>query len=113
MVKIFDCVKPWPTKVNFVDSNNVVLGYDMSQNCCENAAWKMEPSLTEAELELYTFDTSYYDTGGKDETQWARFKIVSDGMPDVYIELSNTHNGYYSHGFVFAGPTGSIQSGSL
>ena len=39
MLKVFDCVDPWPTKVNFVDSNNVMLGYDMEQNCCEVATW--------------------------------------------------------------------------
>ena len=26
-------------KINFVDKNNVVLGYDMNQDCCENANW--------------------------------------------------------------------------
>lgn len=26
-------------KINFVDENNVLLGYDMSQDCCEHADW--------------------------------------------------------------------------
>lgn len=29
----------WDSKVNFVDENNVVLGYDLSQDCCEHADW--------------------------------------------------------------------------
>lgn len=113
MLKIFDCVDPWPTKVNFVDSNNVVLGYDMNQQCCEEAEWGMEPPLTEEQLESYTFDTSFFHKGAEDDTGLAMFKLVSDGLPAVFIILCNTHNGHYSHGFEFTGPTGSIQSGSL
>ena len=30
-------------KVNFVDENNVILGYDMNQNCCEDADWFITP----------------------------------------------------------------------
>lgn len=115
MVKIFDCVDPWPTKVNFVDSNNVVLGYDMEQDCCEVAEWKMKPSRQEWQLTSYVFDTEYYDSGGKDETYWVKFRLVSsdENKPDVYITLKNTHNGFYAHGFKFAGPSGTIRSGDL
>jgi hypothetical protein len=31
-VRIIDQEKPWPDKVNFVDENNVILGYDMGQS---------------------------------------------------------------------------------
>ena len=26
-------------KINFIDENNVFVGYDLGQNCCENASW--------------------------------------------------------------------------
>lgn len=117
MIKIFDQVQPWPYKVNFVDSNNVVLGYDMNSSCCELVEWKMEPNLTEAELIDYVFDTTYFDSRiGEPEYEeggWARFKLVSAGKPDVYITLSNVQNGYYSHGFDFSQDKNIIQSGEL
>lgn len=40
-MKIFNKCREsgWGNKVNFVDNNNVVLGYDMDQCCCEHADW--------------------------------------------------------------------------
>ena len=38
-MKIFNKTGNWENKVNFVDENNVVLGYDMEQCCCEDAGW--------------------------------------------------------------------------
>lgn len=32
-------VRAWEGKVNFVDHNNVVLGFDNSQYCCECFGW--------------------------------------------------------------------------
>jgi hypothetical protein len=34
-MRIFNQVEPWTYKVNCVDENNVVLGYDLSTQCCE------------------------------------------------------------------------------
>lgn len=36
---ILDQTASYPSKVNFVDQNNVFLGYDMNQSCCEHAGW--------------------------------------------------------------------------
>lgn len=41
---IFDETRPWPNKVNFIDSNNCVLGYSMSQDCCESFGRDDEPT---------------------------------------------------------------------
>ena len=41
MLRVFDKTEGWSTKVNFVDSNNNVLGYDMSHQCCEYATWSI------------------------------------------------------------------------
>ena len=75
-MRIFDREQPWPDKVNFVDENNVCLGYELNQSCCENAGWALvatERWLTDDEmctefkesrsrvLEGYIFDKDYFD----------------------------------------------------
>ncbi|MCP4644034.1 MAG: hypothetical protein GY851_26565 [bacterium] len=111
----------WPDKVNFVDMNNVVLGFDMSQDCCENADWfiarEVTPRIVERakddpmlEVGGYVFDTDFFreiksatdDEGGDynalDSGGMVVFRIVS-GEHERYIHLYNCHNGYYAHGF--------------
>lgn len=98
-------------RTNFADKNNVVLGWDSSTNCCEDHGWFIVPYETimpgaESEyddLTPYNFDTAYFeeidaikrlDSGGM-----IRFRLVADGLPDLFLHLYNLHNGYYSHGF--------------
>lgn len=120
---IFNQTKEFPGKVNFIDSENVILGYDLYQSCCEDAFWVISKSEdgsnplfrgdeTETqliELDGYVFDPDYF----KGETQedrdhednFAIFKLVKFNKPQesLYIRLENHHNGYYSHGFKFSG----------
>lgn len=120
-MKIFNRTKTWPTKVNFVDQNNVFVGYDTEYQCCESFGWYISESpfihfkLPIADcpdeyhpgdemLESYIFDTKYFkcvdDPNSPDGTAVA-FRLVSSGKPDLYLTLYNYHNGYYSHGFQF------------
>ncbi len=53
-------------RVNFVDKNNVFVGYSLSQNCCENADYfisKQPDGCSELEedpnIEDYTFDLNF------------------------------------------------------
>jgi hypothetical protein len=117
-MKIFINNEIWNEKVNFVDENNVLLGYSMSQNCCEDADWFIDdkPWMTRTPdnrqdyqktegYDGWVFDTTYYqliedkedifDCGGM-----AIFKITKDGK-EKFIHIFNHHNGYYSHGFEF------------
>ena len=117
-MKIFELEKgKWEEKVNFVDENNVLVGYDMAQDCCENAGWFL--SLTEDneikedavdEVEGYCFDTEYFvnvdpkrEEGDRysclEDGGMVRFRLLCQGKPDVYLHLYNAHNGYYGHGF--------------
>ena len=96
-------------KINFVDENNVFLGYDMEQSCCEQADWfiadrihsdilprnKRVPDLT-----AFRFDTEFFYSSEIEGTSIAVFRIT-DGETQMFIHLHNTHNGYYSHGFNF------------
>lgn len=113
-MKIFNN-ESWSEKVNFVDENNVVVGYDMSQHCCENAGYyftgdephekqavetRDDKDPPESELAPYRFDPEWfrelsmvYDGGA------CAFRLTAPNLPDKYLVLFNSHNGYYSHGF--------------
>jgi hypothetical protein len=39
MVKVIKIKDEYNDKVNFVDSNNLFIGYDLRQHCCEYAYW--------------------------------------------------------------------------
>jgi len=134
-MKIFDN----DGKVNFVDENNVLVGFDSYQDCCESFGWFLDSTphedgeivgdlVDEKALDGYVFDTEYFVecTSGGDEGNMAIFRLVSRyadnttvwgksqaaANPPVYLHLYNHHNGYYSHGFVFSKPL-VIRSGSL
>lgn len=119
-MKVLNCKKPWPSKVNFIDENNVALGYDLSQSCCEDAGWFIADTIcnevqpmadSEPDLTGYVFDTSFikrdiegadFDGGGI-----VAFRITN-GTDEKFIHLYNNHNGYYSHGFEFVAGDASI-----
>ena len=125
-MKIFNQVQPWPYKVNFIDHNNVGVGYDMQQSCCEHADWfiskteqedinggNFRDDLSEEQLRYYTFDINYFvevDAPGLDEGGMVRFKLNNLHGEVAYLHLFNSHNGYYGHGFVMTTPS---RAGSL
>lgn len=117
-MKIMHEQEPWPTKVNFVDENNVALGYDLDYQCCEMAGWflsdKPGDSLEETfeeksmDLEGWVFDREYFVERGGEEIGdkykgYVEFRIVK-GDEQKFITIYNHHNGYYSHGFKFDCP---------
>ncbi len=99
-------------KVNFIDENDVFVGYDTHQDCCEYAGWFIAEKKTifdsekrtpkTPDVEEYVFDLGFfekdsspvYGSGGG-----VFFKLVALNKPDLYLHLFNVHNGYYSHGF--------------
>jgi hypothetical protein len=107
----------WGEKVNFVDTNNTLVGYDLSQNCCEHAGWYLsydrrsdsdnEKTLDRKIVEPYVFDRDFFEEEGDgnkyhpafENGGLVRFRLVADGLPDVYLHIFNSHNGYYGHGF--------------
>jgi hypothetical protein len=117
-MKIFETGKDsYDSSINFVDTNNVFVGYSMSQDCCEHADWFI--SKTEdndviddngiiEKLDDYSFDKEYFEEVEPKKSDWGtvldaggmvRFKLVSKDKPDLFLHLYNSHNGYYSHGF--------------
>jgi len=123
---IWNLTKTFPGKVNFIDSNNVILGYDLQQCCCEHAFWTISETpdgknpiyegdvLADQEIELdgYVFDPKFCEresaSDSWDEGGAAIFKLLGrrsllSESPDLSLRLVNHHNGYYSHGFTFRG----------
>lgn len=101
-------------KVNFVDENNVFLGYDMNQDCCEHADWFIADTPQEVlpeteregipDLKGFVFDTAFFkqvEGGDFDCGGMAIFRIVNKEA-EKFVHIFNTHNGYYGHGFDFA-----------
>jgi hypothetical protein len=113
-MKIFTSDGGYFEKVNFVDGNNVLVGYDMSQSCCENADWTILPVPATApdpapnplpDLEPYYFDIETPPVKGSiagdllDSGDCISFKLVAEDLLPLWLTLFNAHNGYYSHGF--------------
>jgi len=119
-MRIFDSNEHefWGKKVNFADDNNVVVGYNMEQSCCENADWFIadkvaefmpEDLVHERELEGFVFDTEFFkkissinqdgsDYNALDEGGMVVFRLTN-GDKEKFLHLFNCHNGYYGHGF--------------
>ena len=110
---IFNTAATWSSKVNFVDGNNVVLGFDTDQSCCEDADWFiadeviprcLERTWTPEEIFGYYFDTSFFqEISGEDQFDAGGMVVfrITNGIDEKFIHLYNCHNGYYSHGFEF------------
>lgn len=114
-------------KTNFVDDNNVFVGFDKEGLCCENFGYALTEyipedmdalgsSLHESDLEGYNFDKNFikdlpypehYENGGA-----KCFRLEKDGE-EAYLTIYNYHNGYYSHGFEFVNDDKIIQEGRL
>lgn len=128
-MKIFDktttsYMSSWQNKVNFVDKNNVIVGYDLTQDCCEDADWFIstapitnqipkEKHKDTYDVEDFNFDPNYrilikgdwsdYDRSFLDEGGMVIFRLVDSVGNELFLHLYNAHNGYYSHGFTVLG----------
>lgn len=104
----------WYEKVNFIDDNDVFVGYDIGQDCCEHAGWFIADTITpysydsdydvkeSPDVETYFFDKGFFQEVGSrdlDAGGMVAFKLIAENKPDLYLHLFNCHNGYYGHGF--------------
>lgn len=127
-MKIFNRQKPFNDKVNFVDNNNVVVGFDIETICCEDVGWfistKIEDTIKQTptpDVQDYFFDTNFYIKTSK-EDGWQElitviFRLAKNGSKnkaeELFLHLYNLQNGYYSHGFVFETDSEIIQQGAI
>lgn len=121
-MKIFDR----DSKVNFVDENNVLVGFDFSQSCCESPGWSLSRALPEAQLPVgdngivtdgFVFDRTFFSNEiPKDfdvqEGGIAVFRLMK-GEEVIFLTLWNSQNGYYGHGFEMEHDGIKIKSGIL
>ena len=119
-------------KINFVDENNVFVGFDMQQDCCEHfdaRVVEFGPSgavaLDDQVFPGFTFDKDQnlipYEkqkisefVGDCENGNWVAFRLSDKNGKHVYVVLENSHNGYYAHGWEFGiDGESTIESGSL
>ena len=109
--------------MNFVDDNNVFVGFDYSQSCCESFGYsltrefptRIDDGENGIDPEGFQFDTNYFtedvpidtDCGGA-----AVFRLEKEGE-EIFLMIWNIHNGYYGHGFKMAQGDWLIQDGAL
>ena len=116
-------------KINFVDGNNVFVGFDYESCCCENFGWFVADSpcdmTSDAPKKLksirnYSFDVNYfaekchYVEGDEFECGgMVIFRLINKKGKERFLHLYNSHNGYYSHGFEIAVNGSEIYSSGL
>ena len=102
----------WSSKVNFVDDNNILVGFDNEDNCCARGGWFisdkpdkwLHETFKEEVLDMpgWNFDPDYFKEieVPKDayEGGAAQFRLVN-GKKEKFLTLYNFHNGYYGRGF--------------
>ena len=107
------------TKVNFVDENNVFVGYELAPQCCEQAGWFVSDVIVKAiedqnnqicepeempDLEGWNFDHEFFqkeeNCNNYEVGDIVIFRMVK-GDEEKFLHLFNIQNGYYSHGFEF------------
>lgn len=96
--------------INFIDENDVFLGYEYVGSCCEyfgyiintdgvyTVDYDNSDNGDDFELDGYIFDIKF---NGESSDSHVKFKLVKEGHEDLYLILFNEHNGYYGHGFEF------------
>ena len=112
-------------KDNFVDVNNVFVGFDNNSKCCEEFGWfiskEIPTTIENGDVDIptdgYVFDTSFFqdaffDNNGGNESSGVVFRLTK-GDDVIYLTLHNTHNGYYYHGFNMVVGGQVVESGSL
>jgi hypothetical protein len=113
-------------KINFVDDNNVLVGFDYESCCCENFGFYLTPEIPtssyegdhgeEIDFEGFQFDTQYFDDNLPDmhgeEGSAVGFRLIK-GEEQIFLTLWNVHNGYYGHGFSMTCGNERLHDGTL
>jgi hypothetical protein len=108
------------SKVNFVDENDVLVGLDSFQSCCEDWGHKFSKTsdgdeiLNPEDLEDYFFDKDFFEVRDDDDSGGeAIFKLYACEGRELFLTLYNHHNGYYSHGFTMEVGGTVLRSGNI
>lgn len=116
-MQCFDCVNPWPSKVNYVDASNRVLGFDIMSGCCEVFGHGVFDHIPTDPERVGAPDISAYSFADEKPTDCLpdsdaggglAFRITAQDKPDLWVCIWNHHNGYYSHGWTFGNLDGRL-----
>jgi hypothetical protein len=114
-------------KVNFIDENNVLVGFDYESSCCEVFGYflsrtpptTLDPAdvLQESDEAFagFVFDTEFKESVAfvkPDDADTVVFRLTR-GDETIFLTLHNTHNGYYGHGFDMTLDGARLHSGCL
>lgn len=107
-------------KLNVVDSNNNLVGFDMGDACCAHGGYfisetkcskdfRDQVGISDTDYPKYVFDTDFFESIDHIDDERERAVIFrmrpeygwgeEENGKDLYLHLFNTHNGYYSKGF--------------
>ena len=112
----------WGNRLNLIDGNNVFVGYDYDQSCCEDFGYYFQtpqgtklPDDIDLDGAFFTLNHKDIDDEGDhwDEGSGYGFEILLANGDRVWFSIYNSHNGYYSHGFDFGNDDGILISDSL
>lgn len=108
---IKETTQGYSEKINFIDRNDNFVGFDWGGQCCESFGYYFAKDVTDKEPEIqpnhdgFYFDTTFNPvdiefTGDyADEDNGVAFKCMNDAGDVIYLHLTNSHNGYYAHGW--------------
>ena len=109
-------------KINFVDDQNTLVGFDYGQSCCENFGWMITQAKPKEEdqehqknegADGFNFDTKFMESSSdSDGGGQVSFRLTKDDQ-ESYLTLWNHHNGYYSHGFEMSSDFATYHQGIL
>ena len=108
-------------KYNFVDANNVFVGFDSESQCSETFGWFIsETQPNEIDLNFtplksydgFIFDPTFFYSGNDGDADFVTFRL-KNGDKVLYLSLYNKQNGYYSHQFTAEMNGKVFQIGSL
>ena len=112
----------WGNRLNLIDKNNVFVGYDYDESCCESFGYEFRTSDNK-EIDypenlsdfVFTLNHKIFEIVSKykDDGDSAYGFEITNGEDTLWFVIYNYHNGYYSHGFEFMNDKEQITRGSL
>jgi hypothetical protein len=122
MIRVFErsAKSGWGNRLNIVDHQNRVVGFDYDKDCCETFGyrWWSHDGVDITATTGDTIDGAVFDPNEPatpavvvhaadvyddlDAGDRVFFRVLfPDGRDPIFLELYNSHNGYYGHGFEF------------
>lgn len=113
MIKALTNKRVWQSKTNWIDQNNIVVGYDSCQQCCEIFGWGVYNLETREKVsddpdglpyhfgEECDYETFEPDADRDSCVDIDQIELLPDDgrSPVLVLEFFNCHNGYYAHDF--------------